>query len=271
MARRRRPGRSRRGDGARRWIGVALIAAAGLALGALALASATLRPADLDPETLCRRDQAPAAHTIVLVDATDRLAPRHRRRLDGVIQEERGRLATGDRLSVLLLDARDAREPRTLFSLCNPGDGRSVNPWIANTGAAQRRWEAAFAEPLADAVAQAARGRPGDASPIVEALAAAAHAPLFDPGSRRRIVLVSDLLEHHPGGFSLFDPTASLETFAASSGAARSALDLTGVSLRVTPIDWPERAALQRNAREAFWEPLLDASGAEAVTWDETL
>ena len=268
---RRRPARrgARRGRDA---LGVVLIGLAGLVLLGLGLGAGLVRGPPVDPETGCRTDQPPAAHTIILVDATDRLSPRHKRALLAAATEERQRLARHDRLSVFLLDADDPRELQRLFSACDPGDGRSVNPLIANPRAAQERWEAGFAEPLQDALNRVNGGGSADWSPIVEALAAAAADPTFSPTvSERRIVLSTDLLEHHPGGFSLFQTGATFEAFAATPEGRSAALDLTGVSVRVLTQDHPDRADAQHAARDAFWAPLMEEAGAESVTFDPSL
>src|SRR5262245_15826335 len=141
---RRSQRRSRRKD----WAGVLLIALAFIALGGLAGAALLLRPPPTDSETLCRTDQSLAAHTIILVDATDTLEPRHRRRLEALVRQEGQRLARYDRLTLMSLRADRPQEPRRLFSLCNPGDGRSANPLFQNTRQAQERWEEAFGAEL---------------------------------------------------------------------------------------------------------------------------
>jgi len=85
--------RPRRSAGGRDVLGVVLIVAAVLVLGGLAGATFVLRPPPTDAETLCRTDAPLGAHTIILVDSTDRLEPRHRRKLRAVLAQERARLA----------------------------------------------------------------------------------------------------------------------------------------------------------------------------------
>jgi hypothetical protein len=81
------------------------------------------------------------------------------------------------------------------------------------------------------------------------------------PGANRRFVLISDLLENDPDGFSIYrgqaPPPQSL------TGAA-----LDGVTLRIVTLDRPEEAARQQAAREAFWPFFFTASGAKALSWD---
>src|SRR5690606_19460630 len=107
--------RKRRG-GAGNVLGALLIGAVMLALGGFGAAAFLLRAPPLDPETLCRTDASLGAHTIVLVDSTDRLEPRHRRKLRAVLAQERARLSQYDRLTVMRLSARRPQEPSILFS-----------------------------------------------------------------------------------------------------------------------------------------------------------
>ncbi|HEX8900910.1 hypothetical protein [Vitreimonas sp.] len=102
-------------------LGVALIVAAMAVLGGLGAATFLLRPPPLDETTLCRIDAPLGAHTIVLVDSTDRLEPRHRRKLRAVLMQERARLGQYDRLTirrlVLISDLLEHDPPS--FSLYN--------------------------------------------------------------------------------------------------------------------------------------------------------
>src|SRR5262249_24638421 len=88
--------RSQRARGGRTLIGALLIGWVGPAPGGFALAGFLLRAPPTDPDTLCRTDAPPAAHTLILVDSTDRLERRHRRRLDALALQERARLGHYD-------------------------------------------------------------------------------------------------------------------------------------------------------------------------------
>ncbi|MGE3142091.1 MAG: hypothetical protein AB7L65_02110, partial [Hyphomonadaceae bacterium] len=224
-------------------------------------------PPPTDEQTLCRTDQPLAAHTIILVDATDKLEPRHRRLLRAVVRQEGQRLARYQRLTLLSLRADRPQEPRILFSLCNPGDGQSVNPLFQNTRLAQARWESAFGEALDRAVRRAAGARAASASPILAGLRAIAADPDFTADvSARRLVLVSDMLEFTPGGFSLYGPQADFTHWRAISPL--SPPDLTGVQVRVAALDRPGHEAEQAHARDAFWAPYFDAAGARETRFD---
>lgn len=242
-------------------LGWALIGAAFLIVGGVGAAFALLRPPAVDAQTLCLRDAPIAAHTLILVDATDKLAPRHKKRLATLVAQERARLKPYDRLTILALRPDAPQEPRLLFSKCLPRQPSLVNPLFENPTMAQADWDSTIGGALDSAIRRAGGGAGAASSPIAASIRAAAADPDFvTPETKRRFVLVSDLLENDAHGFSIYRDDSPP---AAMTGAA-----LEGVSLRVVTLDRPEEAARQQAARERFWTPFFAKSGATAVTWD---
>jgi hypothetical protein len=181
-----------------------------------------------DPQTLCRTDHPLAAHTIVLVDSTDRLEPRHRRKLRAVLAQERARLSEYDRLTVMRLNARHPQEPTVLFSKCLPLPPERTNPLFQNARMTQQQWDEEFQHALDTALRSAQAGGRANASPILAALRAVATDPDYDSAiPHRRLVLVSDLLEHDPNGFSLYVSGASYASWRAQTHGTPA--DLGGV------------------------------------------
>lgn len=266
MSRRRR----RTQGGSPHWLGVGLIIFAMLALGGLTAAGVLMRAPPIDEESLCRTDAPLRAHTIVLVDATDRLEPRHRRKLRAVLAQERERLEQYDRLTVMRLNVRRPQEPVVVFSKCLPRPPELTNPLFENARMAQARWDEAFEDVLDRALRSAQSGGGARSSPIIASLRAAALDASFDDDiGQRRLVLISDLLEHDPEGFSLYVSGANFSDWDAREGA--EAPDFSSLALRVAPLDRPEQAALQRDAVDNFWLPFLEASGAQSVSIDRGL
>ncbi len=260
--------RPRRGVRARKdALGYGLIAALFVALAGAAAAGLALRPPPLDPETLCRTDAPVRAHTLILVDATDTLAPRHKKRVRAAVEGERLRLSPYDRLTLAAVRADAPQEPRLVFSKCLPRDGRAANPLFENAALAQKLWEEQFGEALQRAVRSAESGGRSSASPIVAALHALAGDPDFAPAiPERRLVLISDLLEHTSGGFSLYTDASDFAAFTAQDD--RGPPDLSGVHVRVVPLDRPDQSDRQSAARRTFWVPFFEAADADAVRWD---
>jgi hypothetical protein len=257
----------RRGAGARNALGVVLIVFAVLVLGGLGGASFLLRAPPTDAETLCRTDAPLVAHTIILVDATDRLEARHRRKLRAVLAQERARLSQYDRLTLMRINVRRPQEPGILFSRCLPRPPEQTNPLFENARMTQRRWDEEFASALDRALRSAGSSGPARASPIVAGLRAVAADPDFGAEiPQRRLVLVSDLLEHDPQGFSLYVSAANYAAWRAA--APTGPPDLARVDLRVVPLDRPDHAERQSAAVDLFWPAFFDAADVQSVTID---
>ena len=257
----------RRGASGRNALGIVLIVAALAVLGGLASAALFLRPPPTDATTLCRLDEPLAAHTIVLVDSTDRLEARHRRKLRAVLAQERSRLAQYDRLTIMRINVRRPQEPSILFSQCLPRPPEQTNPLFENARMVQATWDEEFAQALESALRSAGAGGPQRASPIIAALRAVAADPEFGAEiPRRRLVLVSDLLEHNPQGFSLYVSDANYAAWIASSPTGPP--DFARVDLRVVPIDRPDNAERQAQAVERFWPAFFDAADVQSVSMD---
>jgi len=259
--------RRKRGEGARGALGVVLIALAALVLGGLGAASFLLRAPPADAETLCRTDAPIGAHTIILVDATDRLETRHRRKLSAVLAQERARLGQFDRLTIMRINVRRPQEPTILFSKCLPRPPEQTNPLFENARLTQQRWDEDFAEALERALRSAGASGPARASPIIAGLRAVAADPDFSSDiARRRLVLMSDLLEHDPDSFSLYVSDADYAAWVQTSPT--SPPDFSRVDLRIVPIDRPGHAALQAQALDRFWSAFFDAAEARSVSID---
>lgn len=257
----------RSGAGARHVLGAILIGAVMLALGAFGAAAYFLRPPPTDAETLCRTDAAIRAHTIVLVDSTDRLQARHRRKLAAVLAQERARLSQYDRLTIMRLNARNPQEPAILFSRCLPRPPEQANPLFENARHAQARWDEAFADALDRALRSAQSGGGQRASPIIAGLRAVAADPDFGAEiPQRRLVLVSDLLEHQPGSFSLYAAGADFNLWRAQTPTEPP--DLSAVDIRVVPIDRPEQAQRQGEAISGFWPAFFEAASVQSLSFD---
>ena len=262
----------RRGAARRRrkdMLGLALIAGTLLVLGAIGASAALMRPPAFDAETLCLKDAPPPAHTVVLVDATDRLDVRHQRRLKTIVQQETGKLPRWGRLTLLTLRPDDTSAPRALFDGCTPGDRDTANPLWENVQKLERIKRARFDEPLEAALTGARGGRSAEGSPIVEGLYAAAADPDFvATPARRKLVLVSDLLQFAPGRFSLYAPDQSWALYKVSPGALRTPPDLTSVDVRVVVLERRDKGAPQTVAQRGFWTPYFDEAGAKSVAWE---
>ncbi|HRE43209.1 MAG TPA: hypothetical protein PKY87_04480, partial [Terricaulis sp.] len=178
------------------------------------------------------------------------------------------RLAQYERLTVMRLNPRRPQEPAILFSRCLPRPPEAANPLYENARRVEARWNEDFAAALDQALRNAASGRGGaNRSPILAGLSAVAADPDFDAAiPRRRLVLVSDLLEHHPPGFTHYAAGADFARWRSQS--APPVPDFTGVSVRAAPLDRPEHAARQHFALEHFWPAYFEATSVDNLSFD---
>jgi hypothetical protein len=257
------PRSTRRRKDALGWV---LIVAMLAVLSAIGAAFALMRPPQTDEASLCRTDAPPNAQTLILVDATDKLAPRHRKLLEAVIKQERARLAPYDRLTILALRADAPQEPRALFSMCLPRDARRANPLFENPAHMQARWDAGVGKALKSATRRAAATGPAQVSPILASVRAASADPDFVSAKTKRLVLISDLLENDPAGFSAYRAGGADDDELARALSRPAAL--RGVSVRIVTFDRPDELSRQDAARALLWTPFFQRSGAEPVSWD---
>ena len=97
--------------------------------------------------------------------------------------------------------------------------------------------------------------------------AVAAADPHYDAAiPHRRPVLVSDLLEHDPEGFSLCVAGSNYSNWRAQ--APNDPPDFAHVDLRIVPLDRPDHAAEQAAALERFWPAFFDAADACSASID---
>lgn len=138
-----------------------------------------------------------------------------------------------------------------------------------NPRRAQEQWDADFADALARALRSAQAGGAQRASPILAGLRAVAADPTFGPErSRRRLVLVSGLLEYEPDGFSLYAEGADYAAWAAQ--APMGPADFSAIDVRIAPLDRPDHAERQAAALQHFWPAYFDAAGAQTLSFDPT-
>jgi hypothetical protein len=219
-----------------------------------------------DADALCRKGQA-VASTAVVLDTTDRLTATQRDRAEAAIIIERNRLPGGGRLTLVAINATSPWEPVQLVSVCNPGVADPADP-TKTASHVEKRWKAEYAEPIAAAFAKAYERPPSPASPIIVTVAALLTRPDFDGrASNRRLVLISDLLEHQNGGYSQLKGGDFARGYATSALARQVTLDLRGVAVAIDYLLRPEFIAVQGGAHREFWRKLMTDAGAASVSF----
>ena len=240
------------------------IGVAGFAAAAFMTAN---RPADA--YGLCQSSGLKAvATTMIMIDATDTFTQDQRRRLQSTVEAERERLPEGGRLIITSLNPDAPFEPSELISVCSPGKGESANPLLVTRSKVEKRWQSLYADPIDKAVQQSLNLGTSERSPIIITVAALVGRADFDTRvNARRLVVISDLLEHEKGVYSQLRGGDFWNAYQASPLPKSTHLDLHGVSVAIDYLQRGKFAAVQGPRHQAFWQRLLTEAGASEVNF----
>jgi hypothetical protein len=219
--------------------------------------------ADAVDASLC-----PAAGAVgelaILLDMTDPLGATQSLNLRSalermVVESPRGTLVALGRVS------DDPGEWGAAYALCRPMTGAEGGEWTRNPTELDRRFQAGFLAPFEAELGGMLEAEEAKASPIMEglqALLAGTRAAGVEVAGPRRIVIVSDLLQHSEA--VSFYRGDDWESFRGSPAFGRLARNLGGAVVRVLRI--PRAGArVDAGAVDDFWVRYLDAQGAGRV------
>ena len=233
------------------------------------------------PETddrLCPRETGPVGATVLLLDTSDPLTPKHRaelERLAGQIASEHASpmgIAPGELLAVYEL-TQDPGDPAQLIEVCRPFTVPKDRTWRDDIHRGrkfdERDWER-FEKALADGF-PARESEPSPTSPLLETIAvlAARHLPgkRGDEGFKVHLVVFSDLLQHSPR-FSHYGPYPDAKDMRAR---ARELLtDLTGAHVSLFRLERQKYAKWQTERHYYWWTELVQEQGGW-IEWQESI
>ena len=232
------------------------------------------------PETddrLCPRVTGPVGATVVLLDTSDPLTPKHRAELERlasqIASEHVGRMgiAPQELLAVYEL-TQDPGAPKQLIEVCRPIKSLKERTWRDDIHQgrrfAERDW-GRFEDALANAFPEH-RSEPQPTSPILETIAvlAARHVPgkRGDERFKVHLVLFSDLLQHTPR-FSHYAPYPDAKDM---RHHARDLLtDLTGTRVSLFRLERPKSKA-QDERHYYWWTELIQELGGQ-IEWQDSI
>ena len=233
------------------------------------------------PETddrLCPKATGPVGATVLLLDTSDPLTPKHRaelERLAGQIASERaGRMgiAPGELLAIYEL-TQDPGEPKQLIEVCRPFKNPKDRTWRDDIHQGrkfgERDWER-FEKALGDGFPER-DSEPQPTSPLLETIAvlAARHVPgkRGDERFNVHLVLFSDLLQHSPR----FSHYGSYPDAKDMRHRARDLLtDLTGARVSLFRLERSKYAKWQTERHYYWWTELVQEQGGQ-IEWQESI
>lgn len=219
------------------------------------------QPPSLMADTSCRMDRKDPAHTIILIDQSDPFNPNDLDWVYEFVDAEARALPKYGRLTILTPNAANPYEPKRIHFACSPGSAAEANPIFQNPKMVEQSWQSEFYAPLLEQVETALLDTRQPSSPLVEAVYAVSDRADFQPGdTSRRLVLVSDLMQHSDG-FSFYRAGVDYEAFLGSDLARMTPrLDQVDVVARIVPrqiYDLPTAEV------KAFWRAYFDEAGAQ--------
>ncbi len=164
-------------------------------LAALSVTVFLFRPPLPDARTLCPTTRGIAAHTVVIVDRTDRWNPAVGAALTELIDHAQRNTQQYEKFSIVSLDASNSTRP--LFSVCNPGEPTFMTDLYRGRRYTQRDFDERFVGAAESVVAQLREPAEARASPIVEFVHRWLGRDDFNASiPHRRLVLISDMRQN---------------------------------------------------------------------------
>jgi hypothetical protein len=220
----------------------------------------------VDKDTLCRKDVPLEYHTVLIIDATDPFTHDQAARLRASVADERAALPKFGKITLLFISPKAPFEPETIISLCNPGSGTDADPLLSNPTQIEEFWQRKFANPIDTAVNRLLVLPSAPRSPILETITAASWRYDFDARvPYRHLRIISDLLQHEPGGYSHYQSGDPWPRFIRTALAKKVEADLTGVTVRIDYLRRPQAIQYQNETHRKFWERWLKERGAISV------
>ena len=145
---------------------------------------------------------------------------------------------------------------RAVLTLCNPGDGSGLSELNANPKQARQIWRDKFRTPIIRELEGSLHAAPSKSSPLLatfQGIALERFTGAKRADASKRLVIVSDMIEHDPGVYSQYPPAdLSYAHFKASPYYRKVRTDLHGAKVDILYIDRGLRG-LDTGKHIQFW------------------
>lgn len=245
-----------------------LLGGSGVVIVSILAALIFVKPADINPLTGCPRgDAAPKAHTVILIDETDRLSRSELKFTSDLVMTEYRWLPLGGELTVrsILADPAEGED----ITICRIADSSSTGGLIDNERAIRERFERIAGSRL-DALFESLATAPIQTkSPIMETMTEVFDRSDFAPNvPLRRFVVISDFVQHS-SLFSMY--SGQWRRALPKSVSEELTRDLSGIDVRLQYVRRSSLARLQGAKHREFWRRYIEDQGAKSVAVDHGL
>jgi hypothetical protein len=201
---------------------------------------------------------------VILLDVSSRFSEPQRLQIQNQLARLRDSVPRFGLVQVYTVARLRRRLTEPVNNLCNPGTGAELNQMYQNPQLAKKKWDG-FAAKLRSDIDKQIGSKPQATSPIFEAIQATALRTFGKPeydGLPKRLVIISDMLQHVPGGLSMYKEVPLFDAFKNTDYFARVRTDLTGVSVLLYYLVRPKVEG-QGPKHIAFWEDYFRFEGAK--------
>jgi hypothetical protein len=216
----------------------------------------------LDAQTLCPL-AGPQGVTVVLVDTSDDLPETTRREVLGMLDETITTLPPFYKLDIRVLDIASVRS-RSLFSKCNPGDGKGLSEWTDNPRVARLRWIESFRKPAVEAVKNSLAAAKANSSPIMAAIQDIAidqFSNVASQNAKKTLIVISDMIEftRDYGQYPKFGDL-TFQRYRQSPAYLKFRTDLHGAMVMIRYVNRQPRGqpVLDGRAHMEFWKAWIE-------------
>lgn len=215
---------------------------------------------------LCLSDRAPAHHTLVLIDQTDRHTEESRTQMLRSLTEIVRGMPPFGRLSIRTLQGGSGTSLPVLFSKCKPG---LVNEFYQTPAAIEKLLQTDFLAPMQRAMLELEIDREADQTPIVEGIAFLTMLSDFrgDVG-KRQLVIFSDLMQNSKN-WTQYTLNWSESAFYETNFYKSLDLDLKNMNVILYYMTRSNISKFQTSSHPLFWRNFFYREGAQAVSLRE--
>ena len=217
-----------------------------------------------DGKTLCPTKRPPSQIMVILLDVSSRFSEPQRLQIQNQLARLRDSVPRFGLVEVYTVARLRRRLTEPVNHLCNPGTGAELNQMYQNPQLAKKKWDG-FAAQLRKDINKQIEAKPLATSPIFEAIQATALRTFGKPeydGLPKRLVIISDLMQHVPGGLSMYKAVPPFDEFKNTDYFARVRSDLSGVTVLLYYLVRP-KVEEQGPKHIAFWENYFRFEGAK--------
>ena len=215
-------------------------------------------------ENGCPVDRPPSSKVVVLIDQTDTFSAVQAVDIENQFNAVKQSIPRYGELVIYTIKESLLTLPVPVARACNPGNAHDVDRMTESIVRAENTWRESFDEPFRRVLTSVLNPSEASASPIIETIQAvtvAEFGPVKLDQVPKRLVLISDLLQHSKA-MSHYSGDVDFVKFENSPVYRRLKTDLRDVAVEILYLNRTTKRDLQTVKHREFWYGLLENQNA---------